>query len=426
MSKLEIPSLLSRVRVKSPCSQDWNTMRGNDQVRFCDHCAKNVHNLSEMTPEAALELVEQSEGRLCVRFIPNPDGSPHIKDDVEPLTGGFRMPNLRLAAGVLSAALTFGVIPAQAAAQPVTIQKKAEQPGASGVGTLVLKTLDDSGKPCSGVKVEIRNRRTDEKFEAVADEAGEVRFEGIPAGFYEVEQAGFKESLAAKPFLTVEVGANEIATAPLALQFVPIEGVITIESPTRIWLDHQSERKEIQDAFDKDNPETDFDEFPGSELFEASVENEIGPLQEMLARGGNPNLQNRVGDTLLMKAVENGNENAGDMVEVILDAKADVNLSNRFGVTPLMCAALQNAQLVGQFIDADANVNAADDNGRTALMYAAFDGKLDVVRLLVRSGADVNARDAKGQSVLSYALADGDLDERKKLIQLLKKAGAVE
>lgn len=424
MSKFELPSLLSRVRVKSPCTQDWNTMRGNDQVRFCDHCAKNVHNLSEMTPDAALELVEQSEGRLCVRYISNPDGSPHVKDDVGPLTGGIRLPNLRLAAGVLSAALTFGAIPAQAVAQPVTIQKKAEQPGASGVGTLVLATRDDSGKPCSGVKVEIRNRRTDEKFEAVADEAGEARFEGIPAGFYEVEQAGFKEAMAAKPFLTVEVGVNEIATAPLALQFIPIEGLISIESPTRIWLDHQAARKEIEDAFQKDNPEADVDEFPGSELFEAAEGDEVEPLQKLLAGGGNPNARNRFGDTLLMRAIENGNENAGDMVEVILDAKADANLSNRFGVTPLMCAALQDAKLVGQLIDADADVNAADDNGRTALMYAAFDGELDVVRLLVRSGADVNACDAKGQSVLSYALAGGN--ERKKLIQLLKKAGAVE
>src|SRR6516162_8887116 len=38
-----------RLRVASPCPADWNAMQGDDRVRFCGQCEKNVYNLSAMT-----------------------------------------------------------------------------------------------------------------------------------------------------------------------------------------------------------------------------------------------------------------------------------------------------------------------------------------------------------------------------------------
>lgn len=40
-------------------------------------------------------------------------------------------------------------------------------------------------------------------------------------------------------------------------------------------------------------------------------------------------------------------------------------------------------------------INALDEKGATALHYAAFDGRSDVVRLLVELGADINAIDTQ-------------------------------
>src|SRR5262245_30602687 len=39
---------LARLRIASPCSADWDEMTGDDRVRFCGRCRKNVYNLSEM------------------------------------------------------------------------------------------------------------------------------------------------------------------------------------------------------------------------------------------------------------------------------------------------------------------------------------------------------------------------------------------
>jgi hypothetical protein len=66
---------LSHVRVAAPCRADWERMRGNDRVRFCDQCSMNVYNLSNMAKKDAEALILNTEGRLCVRYYSRADGS---------------------------------------------------------------------------------------------------------------------------------------------------------------------------------------------------------------------------------------------------------------------------------------------------------------------------------------------------------------
>ena len=68
-------SKLDNVRIAAPCNVDWDTMYGNERVRFCDQCQLNVYNLSEMTKAEAERLVGSAEGRLCVRYYRRRDGS---------------------------------------------------------------------------------------------------------------------------------------------------------------------------------------------------------------------------------------------------------------------------------------------------------------------------------------------------------------
>src|ERR1041385_2960508 len=66
---------LDNIRVAAPCSADWDSMFGNEQVRSCEQCHLNVYNLSEMSRVEAYRLINQAEGRLCVRFYRRRDGS---------------------------------------------------------------------------------------------------------------------------------------------------------------------------------------------------------------------------------------------------------------------------------------------------------------------------------------------------------------
>jgi hypothetical protein len=70
-----LPVMLESLRIATPCSADWNEMAGDERVRFCGKCEKNVYNLSAMTREAGEALVREKEGRMCVRMYQRTDGT---------------------------------------------------------------------------------------------------------------------------------------------------------------------------------------------------------------------------------------------------------------------------------------------------------------------------------------------------------------
>jgi len=72
--------ILSQVEVAKPCPASWRDMTGDDRVRLCTHCAKNVYNISSMSRDEAADLIESTEGRVCIRYYTRPDGSIMTRD----------------------------------------------------------------------------------------------------------------------------------------------------------------------------------------------------------------------------------------------------------------------------------------------------------------------------------------------------------
>jgi len=68
-------ALLTNILVASPCPARWADMTGDNRARFRAQCQKHVYNLSEMTAEAAVDLIRKKEGKLCVRFYQRADGT---------------------------------------------------------------------------------------------------------------------------------------------------------------------------------------------------------------------------------------------------------------------------------------------------------------------------------------------------------------
>ena len=97
--------LLDRVSVKKPCTEDWNKMFGNDEVRFCEHCAKSVHNLSMMTRKDAERLVKKSNGNLCIRYYTDKNKKIAFGDPPVQITRLGRRVS-QFAASVFTAALS--------------------------------------------------------------------------------------------------------------------------------------------------------------------------------------------------------------------------------------------------------------------------------------------------------------------------------
>ena len=67
-----------------------------------------------------------------------------------------------------------------------------------------------------------------------------------------------------------------------------------------------------------------------------------------------------------------------------------------------------------------ADVHAIDGNGRTALMYVAWRGTAENVKMLLDAGADLTARDEDGETALMNAARYGTAEDLK----LLLDAGA--
>jgi hypothetical protein len=78
MAKFQNP--LDHVKIASPCTADWESMLGDERRRFCGQCELNVYNLSAMTKREAEGLINQTEGRLCVRFYRRADGTVLTQD----------------------------------------------------------------------------------------------------------------------------------------------------------------------------------------------------------------------------------------------------------------------------------------------------------------------------------------------------------
>ncbi|MBU6453651.1 MAG: hypothetical protein KGS72_17865 [Cyanobacteria bacterium REEB67] len=62
------------------CPVQWDSMKGGDQIRHCSKCKQNVYNISLMSREAAVNLISENEGELCVRFYQRRDGSVITRD----------------------------------------------------------------------------------------------------------------------------------------------------------------------------------------------------------------------------------------------------------------------------------------------------------------------------------------------------------
>ena len=67
--------VLDALEVQTPCDVSWNSMKGDNRVRYCGHCRQNVYNIEALPRAEAVRLIGEREGRLCVRFHRRPDGT---------------------------------------------------------------------------------------------------------------------------------------------------------------------------------------------------------------------------------------------------------------------------------------------------------------------------------------------------------------
>ncbi|MBI4748616.1 MAG: ankyrin repeat domain-containing protein [Acidobacteria bacterium] len=414
-------TLLDRVQVKSPCTEDWTEMVGNDEVRFCSHCSKHVHNLSAMTRREAEALVLKSNGNLCIRYRRNPEPQMVVTLPVRLGNAFAQRLSLPIAAGVMVVALNTAPALGQdlqpTGQQTITVESTdrkspefvIDHDGGSKVSGVVK---DQTDAVIADASVKLTNLTTGEERTCTTTEKGQFELPTGIDGRYslEIESPGF-----AKFQQEVDIKAGDslefrAITLDIDETDVVRMGIIVEFSQVEKWVYHKDEQAElewpdlepdVQEFWDKFNNCSDSEE-----------------LEELLVGEGYvPDIRGQFDGTPLMGAAKSDK----NLTKVLLKHGANSNARDHFGVTPLMYAMLSESTAIPKMlIQAGADVNMADKDGRTALMLAAFDGKTKVVKLLIKAGADVNAKDKLGKTVLDYAI---DANQSA-VIKVLKAAGA--
>ncbi|HEY9715399.1 MAG TPA: hypothetical protein V6C72_18140 [Chroococcales cyanobacterium] len=67
--------MLENLKIAAPCNASWDDMEGNDRVRACGQCQKNVYNISDMTGDEAEAFLAENGYTVCMRFYQRADGT---------------------------------------------------------------------------------------------------------------------------------------------------------------------------------------------------------------------------------------------------------------------------------------------------------------------------------------------------------------
>ncbi len=67
-------SCLDNVIVAAPCPITWESMVGDDRVRHCSGCDRNVYNLSDMSTAEAEKFIMENGDTQCARLFRRADG----------------------------------------------------------------------------------------------------------------------------------------------------------------------------------------------------------------------------------------------------------------------------------------------------------------------------------------------------------------
>ncbi|MEZ5740498.1 MAG: ankyrin repeat domain-containing protein [Burkholderiaceae bacterium] len=149
----------------------------------------------------------------------------------------------------------------------------------------------------------------------------------------------------------------------------------------------------------------------GPAIVLAATENSFNALRELLkAPGLDLEATNARGETALMMAAFRGHDPS---VQRLIEKGAAVN---RSGWTPLQYAASNGrVDTIQLLIKSKADLDAVSDNGTTAMMLAARMGHLSAYQELLLAGADPTLRNQSGLSAADYLDRRGETDRAERL-----------
>lgn len=127
-----------------------------------------------------------------------------------------------------------------------------------------------------------------------------------------------------------------------------------------------------------------------------------------MGKGVNVNQQDGTGRSALHLASWFGHL---QLVQILLDYKAEINLQENEGHTPLHLACwFGYIKICELLVKKNASLDALDHFGRTPLHFAVQHNRIDVVEFLLKSGATFDIKDCNGKTPEDLAVTGGKVE----------------
>jgi ankyrin repeat protein len=154
-----------------------------------------------------------------------------------------------------------------------------------------------------------------------------------------------------------------------------------------------------------------------ADFAKAAKFNDVSTIRNLVSKGVNPNILDPKGELMLNLAIK---DKSNDVITFLLIDKAtDVDISNKFGETPLMIASIDgNLPVVKALVQG--RKAKIDHIGWTPLHYACSRGHLEVAQYLIANGAIIDSLSPGNTTPLMMAVQSGN----EQLVKLLLDKGA--
>jgi uncharacterized protein len=161
------------------------------------------------------------------------------------------------------------------------------------------------------------------------------------------------------------------------------------------------------------------------ELLAAAYANDVAAARRLVAEGADVNAKDDSQQSAYLIATSEVGDDVR-LLDLTLDAGADVDAKDRFNGTGLIRAAERGyPTIVARLLETDIHLDHVNRLGWTALLEAVILGEggrphVRTVRLLVEAGADLDIPDESGTTALAHARRRGFTE----IARILVAAGA--
>lgn len=147
-------------------------------------------------------------------------------------------------------------------------------------------------------------------------------------------------------------------------------------------------------------------------IFELVNENNLELIKLIVNAGADLNVEDYDGATPLSYMIDNGlkitrqreKELFLERLVFLLKFRVEINTVDKDGRTIFHKAVMaDDIEVVEKLLSKKTNLDIRDKQGRTALHHTQWKGNYKIARLLISAGADINAADYAGFTILNYA-----------------------